>query len=136
VKNNIITENEEGITIIYKSGYNIIEENLIGKNKIGVDMEICGINSVQKNTIKLNKIGIILFFATYDLVFKNNFFLNAINAAFISSFFNVWLRNYWTIPLFLPKSVFGLFIYSLPPYFLILPWLNFDFVPRLLPYIS
>jgi parallel beta-helix repeat protein len=126
---NIITENT--LTGINCSGFcehNQITENIISFNRNGTYMSAGSYNEIYGNTFSNNELyGLVLMmWCNENEIHSNNFIKNKINAFFFLSALNKWGHNYWDRPRILPKPILGLMG--------ILPWLNFDYRPLLLPY--
>ena len=132
VANNTITRNVDGIWIWYGSDNNEIRGNIINFNIFGMDLSLCGKNKIKGNTFKGNALGITLWWSQLNIINKNNFFFNGIDAFFCNSFLNIWLRNFWGRPRLAPKPIIG--VINFFPYYIFLIWLNFDWMPRMMPY--
>jgi len=109
ITDNEINNNNIGIEFI-DSEKNYITDNIINEN------EECGIKfskSSNSNKIKLNSIsnnsgyGICLESSKLNLINKNYFYNNTKNAYFKDCKFNIWLRNFWNRPRFLPYIIKG-----------------------------
>lgn len=125
-----IYENDVGGDISGKQ--NILYNCNITNNKIGIDI-IGYFNEIKACNICGNLFGVELIVAFINRIINNNFCENEINAFFTNAAFNVWFHNYWKgwiSPL--PKPIFGFLIWSFRE--MAIPWLNFDWCPRLMPY--
>ncbi len=127
ITRNSILQNEIGIFISLYSKKNIVSYNIVMKNDIGI--HIWG-----------GKENIIFYNDLIDNNERNAFFVNWIflraGIKPLLSFFNIWLRNYWDNWYSLtPKPIFGVTTIVLG-YHIIpsIPWLNFDWMPRLSSY--
>lgn len=129
---NMISMNKKGMWIWYGSRNNEMARNIIYLNEIGICVSLSGENKIKENTFDENDLGIILHWSYYNTVINNNFFSNNKSAFFETSFLNIWLRNFWDRPRLMPKPIVGVIQFFPSPFFLI--WLNFDFLPRFLPY--
>lgn len=127
VKNNsIIFNNENGIRLHGASG-NIIRDDIISNNKIGIKLEegCVGAPGIFVNCHK-------------NTIIKNNFLDNKLAAYFIYGFQdpplnNPWIQNYWNRPRQTPKLVIGKI--RINTYlFDSLPWFNIDLRPAFKPY--
>ena len=111
IQNNRISHNFEGVCLDCKSTQNFIISNTISNN------DLCGI--IVEDGSNFNKI------------IKNNFIENKYDATFNNSFFNCWIRNYWSSwPGIIPKPILGTL--DLP--FQQWPWLNWDWFPAIAEY--
>jgi len=130
--NNLVS----GVEIVsYHGGtqrYNIISENQISNNKIGIFLKENSVNNIiQNNSISKNRFGIVLQDSSnHNIIKYNNFKSNPIPAVFIRCTSNDWDRNYWNRPRVSPKPIMGL----RPLGKIMAPWLNFDMKPALKPY--
>ncbi len=125
-----IYENDMGVSIVGVK--NILSRCDITDNKIGINI-IGYSNQVKKCNICRNLWGVELLVAFKNIIANNNFCKNELNAFFANAAFNIWLRNYWSnwrLPL--PKPIFGFLVWSFME--IAIPWLNFDWMPRVMPY--
>jgi len=134
-----ITNGTTGIQI--PGDYAIIKRNIICDNyDFGISIGGFGDSAVvSENTIRDNGHqipntttygGIMLGLTASNKITSNNFLNNTLHAFFFKAFLNLWLFNYWDRPRLLPYPIFGLQA-IIPPIF----WVQFDFRPRLTPYI-
>jgi parallel beta-helix repeat protein len=136
VYNNIVYKNDEfGIYILgVDNGFvynNMITENGdVGIYDAGVYVQLCFSGVIIKNNdISSNKkYGIIILNSSGNIISRNNFIDNEKGAFFIYKTFqgNIWLKNYWNRPRFLPMLIFGLI--SKNVWF---NWFNIDWRPAL-----
>jgi len=123
--------------ILVSSSFSRIINNIIINCSTGISIQIGSKNSISKNEIINNGLGIFLALASFNTISKNNLMKNDLNALFDNSIRNHWVRNYWGRIKIGPKIVIGFF--SIPNYDpwgspTIIPWMNFDWRPRILPY--
>lgn len=133
ISNNSISRNKVGIWVWYQSENNEVTANVLYFNLFGMDLSVCGKNKIKGNTFRGNIFGITLWWSQGNIIKSNNFFFNGMNAFFCTSFLNIWIRNFWGRPHFMPKPILG--VVSFFPSYLFLIWFNFDFIPRLFPLI-
>ncbi len=103
---------------------NLISENCIYDNKVGVYLQhnSCN-NAIQNNTISKNSVGVFIRDSSNDNTFENNiFYKNRISATFIECTTNNWDNNYWNRPRIIPKFIKGLGTIGKIP----VPWINVD----------
>lgn len=140
---NYVYKNKEWCGISILSSFNTISENVVvGNNWIGIDIEGKR-NVISKNVIKNSKVG--LFLEGFgencrkNVIINNNFIGNGKHAWFDGEQYlppsNLFLRNYWDdwhLPF--PRPIFG--IWEIHIFFrgIDIPWLNFDWMPRVVPY--
>ncbi len=125
-----IYENDIGVIIAGRK--NILSQCNITDNKIGINI-IGYSNEVKKCNICRSLFGIELLVAFKNIITNNNFYENELNAFFSNTAFNIWLHNYWqgwVLPI--PKPIFGFLVWSFRE--IAIPWLNFDWMPRMMPY--
>lgn len=132
---NQILMNKKGISIRSRSNYNRVSKNNISYNQgSAIYIEYSSFNIISENNIFSNGIGVKIEWASsMNLIKNNNFIRNEKDAYFFFAYFNFWIRNYWyrwKIPF--PKPIFGL--QGIVPSFWGIPWLNFDWMPRMFPY--
>ncbi|KAA0003601.1 MAG: hypothetical protein FE048_01250, partial [Thermoplasmata archaeon] len=131
-----------GISIL--SSFNTISENVVVHNNwVGIDVEGRR-NLISKNNIMQNtKCGLFLEGwgenCRKNIILENNFIRNEKHAWFDCEQYlspsNLFLRNYWDDwHLSLPRPIFG--IWEIHIFFrgIDIPWLNFDWKPRIEPY--
>ncbi len=154
-KNFINAISRYGIRLI-ESHFNIITNNIILKNDIGISLTISGSNSItsniisnsleyaiyfnyacSNNIISYNNIsnndilGVNLIKSNINTIKKNNFHNNQRDAYFKHSFLNQWKQNFWNDPLMNPKLIIGkILIYRELGF----QWINFDWRPAQEPY--
>jgi len=123
----ITNGSSSGITLS-GSEYSTISENNITHNGAGIGLGISPYNNIIGNNIMNNEnIGVgLAIWSNENTIEQNNFKNNKIHAFFFLSALNKWKKNYWGRPRFLPKPIFGIIG--------IFPWLNFDFRPAATPY--
>ncbi|KAA0015122.1 hypothetical protein B6U81_03940 [Thermoplasmatales archaeon ex4484_30] len=139
-----INKNINGIYLL-ESEYIKILENTIKSNEIGINIAFVNHTIIAKNTISYSDIALSIFLynSKFNIVAKNNFIRNKLNVRYYvldpfkkPSYFNMFIRNYWSrwhlmaskpllIFLFISKGKFGIFF----------PWIKFDFLPKLIPYL-
>ncbi len=135
--NNLICENSftgKFDIVLYLEGSN---NNTIRNNDItdgfhfGIRLIGCDKNDIHHNNIEDNFQGISLKDSNHNKIHHNNFKRCFIKSTFIQSSFNRWYRNYWGRPKILPQLIFGRkgLIFPIP----LIPWLNFDIFPKLIP---
>lgn len=89
----------------------------------------CKYNILFNNRVTQNNIGVWLYTSDDNFISNNVFKKNKLNAFFYDCE-NKWENNFWGRSRFLPKPVFGFKkIYNL-----IVPWINFDWHPAKEPY--
>ncbi|KYK24427.1 hypothetical protein AYK25_09785 [Thermoplasmatales archaeon SM1-50] len=116
ISGNIITENIDW-GVFLTGSYNIVSENSIDNNG-----HITGTVGATG--------GIYLALAFSCRISKNNIRNNTErNAFFFKSMFNIWSRNFWDNPRFLPYLIFGIQA-IIPPIF----WIKIDWIPAKQPY--
>ncbi|MCD6448047.1 MAG: right-handed parallel beta-helix repeat-containing protein [Thermoplasmata archaeon] len=134
-ENNISITREEGISL-EKSEYNRIYYNRISlSGEAGIMIENSGRNSIFGNYLMKNGVGIYIELSYLNIIKNNNFVDNQKDAFFGGSYLNTWFRNYWDkwrLPL--PKPIFGL--QGIPWSIIGIPWIQFDWMPRLFPYVG
>jgi parallel beta-helix repeat protein len=131
IKGNIITENVEyGLDLTSFCEYNIISENIISKNTNGTYMSTASYNEIVGNTFEDNSdYGLcLIMWCNENVITQNNFINNKYHAFFFLSALNTWNKNYWGRPRLFPKPIFGLMG--------IIPWVNFDWRPLMIPYAT
>jgi parallel beta-helix repeat protein len=144
VIDNIIVNNTDGLFVIGK--YNIIQGNSIRSNHDG-GAYISGINTIIKeNTISdhLHGIGLTLDKCRSVIITNNNFIKNYPNAWHENTLLLHWRHNYWRPSLHIgPHLISGQISFTIPapnPWSpdipIIIPTLNLDLFPRLLPYLK
>jgi len=139
IKQNTISQNLDYGISISDSTDNILTENVISDNKLGLFLDAyCNEHTIIKNDIRNNNQGLILDDAYNNEITKNNFINNKLDAFFMAylckAFFNKWLRNYWDRPRFI-KMVWGtktviIFEHATRTYIRA----NIDYFPSLRPY--
>ena len=120
ISNNIVTNNgEEGILIQgIASTINIVEENIVNDNYIGVRFSSAGSNTIYSNNIQGNTMeGVLIQTSSENTIEMNNFIDNKRQATFKISSRNTWDANYWdnwvgvkfSAPIFqkFPKAIVG-----------------------------
>ena len=117
-----------------------VEKNtFIDNPSIAIVLAAGFFNTISGNTIKNNYLGIELEYTTFNSVKNNNFIQNKANAVFGNALRTHWSRNYWDIPRPIPKIIVGAFIlpsFTDPWGETIIPFINIDKTPRLLPYME
>lgn len=133
---NEIIDNDAGILAGYSSTLRIVNNNIF-YNECGLKFWSNYISIIKNNNFKKNDCGLCFWGNNlFSIIINNNFIGHEFDTDFINSFFNLWLRNYWDrwcLPL--PKPIMTRII--IQKLFLIvpsIPWLNFDLMPRLMPY--
>jgi len=123
ITNNTCSHNPGGISFV----------GFTGNGETWADYEIrgdCKYNIITNNKIVQNYLGIRLYSSNKNYISKNIF----INNTFHSYFWdcnNKWNANYWNEPRFLPKIIFGKITIGNFENF---PWINIDWRPALKPY--
>ncbi len=103
--NNLIAYNNYSSLFLSFSSYNIISWNNIDSN---------GYYSIQ------------LYYSGFNSIIRNNFIGSRNQVFFYNSFSNTWYNNYWSDwSLNLPRPIVG----SFHIFFIMIPWLNFDWHP-------
>lgn len=111
ISNNTILSCSYGIENVI-TGNLTIRGNHIDGNRKGSGIEVQATffrNYIHHNNITNNMIGISLIFTLFSDIRENNFIENQLQAFFVSSFLNVWHRNYWNHSQILPKIISGQF---------------------------
>jgi parallel beta-helix repeat protein len=111
-KNTIINNEYTGVRILETFG-NIITTNMISKNLVGVRVEFSSNTKILKNNFIKNRFRKALHVGNKFLRHKN-----------------IWDENYWDRPRLLPKPIFG----RTGKFFILIPWINFDWHPAKEPY--
>jgi hypothetical protein len=141
-RNNLIFKNQIvdniyniGIITNIDKGNNSILYNFISRNGFGIVCDSTG-DYFSYNEISNNEWGVSCS-GSSCVFMRNNFICNDLNAVFMNHFpfifrKNIWDKNYWNRPRFLPKIIFGdiyvLFLYTT------FPWFQFDWHPAKQPY--
>ena len=120
------------INLAFRNDNNVISNNKItGYAKGIVISERSKDNEIFSNHISNNDLGIDIYFHShFNKILSNNFIGNERSASFHFTFLNQWSRNYWDIPRFLPKPIFGTIGFPLNE----IQWINFDWRPAKEPY--
>jgi len=98
VHDNIITKSEWYGIYIYNSSYNIVENNSIIDDDVGIWLCRASNNVIQYNTVmQSNGVGIWLWpYSKDNIICYNNFIENEINAMNSDKFcWNKWYGNHW-----------------------------------------
>ena len=133
ITGNIITENNYGISF-YAVSNSSIKYNLIMLNKkTGIYLTWSAFygsyyNSIYYNTIQKNKKGIHLDMSGFNKINYNNFYQNNGDASISMDPSNSWNHNYWDRSRILPKPIIGWGLLW------IFPFINFDWHPAQEPY--
>jgi nitrous oxidase accessory protein len=158
ILNNVLENHEDGIHMysggdnkvyyntVVKCGYgiydgagrNIYKGNNFSFNTIGMYL-LYGAKLIQRNNVNFNLQGICIRGGVFSKIINNNFIMNILDANIENSFFNLWLNNYWGLPLLHPKIIFGQLVIPIsfyPPKSITIPWFNLDLRPRLTPIIT
>ena len=125
--------NYNGAILLFKSSYNNIKENIISSNGcIGIySVMYSNNNKICKNHITNHTeygvyIGDPKYYSSLNVILFNNIYDNEICQAECGGYFNLFLKNYWGRPRFLPYKITNYVNYrSLK---------TFDWFPRLFPY--
>ena len=127
ISNNVIKNCGAGGVQLSLSEYNTVIQNSIIKDDAGIYLYRSYNNDVIGNNILHNRVGV-TFFVGEDNFFKNNnFIFNRLHVFFSYAYNNRWIRNYWNnwhLPF--PKPIIG------EAY--LIPLIQFDWLPRMLPY--
>jgi hypothetical protein len=139
-RNNLIFKNQIvdntytiGISTNLDKGNNSILYNLISRNGFGIYCDSTG-DYFSYNEISNNEWGIACS-GSSCVFMRNNFISNELDVDFTIYFpfifrRNIWDKNYWNRPRFLPKIIFGEFIFV----YWFFPWFQFDWHPAKEPY--
>jgi len=155
VKENHIHNNQNGIYLHWSYNSDIFDNLIEFNSKNAIELESsektkisgnvlrsngqCGIylrsssnkNKVNgKNQIIDNNLGVKLDNSYRNKVIGNNFIDNDKQAEFYNSRLNIWHRNYWGRPRFIPKLIVG----EIKLIFSDINCLNIDWRPTILPY--
>jgi len=163
IKNNVITNNQEGIwvsdlyqvsnieitnnIIMNSSTYGVslgiedskITGNQFCNNSIAVVLVSGQHNDIRENTFRNNTRGLWILGDGKNRIHRNNFIQNQEDAFFTYLLFdqserNYWYHNYWdTHHLPIPKIIKGQKVFFLPYWFNI-SWVQFDLLPALRPF--
>lgn len=143
LKWNIIKNNQFGIytQIGLSDGIGYPEfinayNNIISHNDYGIYLGLRSSNNkFILNNITDNKVGLFIASASNNnMIWKNNFINNELHATFDTSFFNIWIRNYWdnrTVNIG-PKIIKGS-IKNIP-WKPLINWINLDLLPSKKPH--
>ncbi len=141
---NKLTDNFIGINLWPESRSNLIHDNIIIGNNIGVASGFSYLNSIYHNNISENIEGIVLLEGGLTLITMNNICNNSNAASFKECGTTKWKENYWGEALFKPKRIDGtikIFIggdwygrWLWEPRYLEFPWIQFDWHPAKKPY--
>ena len=127
ISNNVIKNCGAGGVQLSLSECNTVIQNSIIKDDAGIYLYRSYNNDVIGNNILHNRVGV-TFFVGEDNFFKNNnFIFNRLHVFFSYAYNNRWIRNYWNnwhLPF--PKPIIG------EAY--LIPLIQFDWLPRMLPY--
>jgi len=134
ITDNIIKENNYGITF-YESKNNIIRyNNILLNKKIGILFTMATMpglpsenNTVYKNIIKKNTLGIFIDYSFLNKINCNNFYQNIVDASFSMSSWTNWNHNYWGRTRIFPKPILGFWFFSIVVF-------NFDWFPAKEPF--
>jgi parallel beta-helix repeat protein len=135
---NIIAYNiRSGIDIWgISTDYNTISRNILKNNMgHGIDVERGSDNVISFNNFENETIY--LFCSENTLIYKNNFFNSGATFDYYigDKPINIWIRNYWNRPRFLPKIIIGVIgTFQEWDFIPLFPWLNIDFLPAKEPY--
>jgi len=135
-RNHVHNNEGSGIEVISFHGGsqhdNIISENYIYNNKLGIRLQQNSVNNIiRNNTISKNSIGLLLSDSSNNNeITYNTFRKNLLSAVFIGCVTNTWNHNYWNRPRVLPKTIVGLRRVGKVS----VPWINFDLHPAKTPY--
>jgi parallel beta-helix repeat protein len=91
-------------------------------------------NIILENTIENNDVGIIISDSNFNTIRNNNIVRNTKQAFFENTFYNHWTRNYWGKLLPSPKIIFGVILVDRYPDMYMIPIINIDLLPRVLRY--
>lgn len=111
ISNNTILSCSYGIENAITGNLTIRDNHIHGNRKgSGIEVQVTFFrNYIHHNNITNNIIGISLIYTLFSDIRENNFLENQLQAFFVSSFINVWHRNYWNQSLVLPKIISGQF---------------------------
>lgn len=130
ISGNVISDVETGI-LAWDSNHNTITGNKIMRcSDFGIDVA-GSYNRIIRNHIENNDIGVQIW-NFYNQVKRNNIINNNNHAQFIyglpilQRLTNIWFGNYWDRPRLLP--------YPIPGAIILIPTIQFDWRPALLPY--
>lgn len=139
-RNSIRSNGDYGILLV--GAGNSARFNLIENNSIGISIQEGLLNIVSKNSIQKNtEYGILIAFSGLNLIKSNNIIKNKRNVFFYISLGNVFIRNYWKPRFGLgPKMILGRQLIPTGffdrwgfPILIEIPWVKFDWFPKLLP---
>ena len=116
---------ENGITL-YMAIKGKILDNDVNDAIIGILLFSSKKIEIKNNSLQ-NTLNLLLLASNRNKIMGNEFIKKqSMHAFFINSALNLWLRNYWSNWRFrIPKPVFGIKISK----GMIIPWLNFDWMP-------
>ena len=136
IYNCLIINDAECITLYSYSTRNSFKYcRISSRYSIGVYLEdFSNRNKFYRCNISDSLYGVILALSHDNKFFENNFIGNLEDVYFYNSFFNTWLRNYWSNwNSLIPKPLKGC-IYIDFDVNLHLPMINFDLIPAKKPY--
>jgi parallel beta-helix repeat protein len=144
VFSNMLTDNFLGISLWPESRSNLIHDNIIIGNNVGVTSGFSYLNSIYHNNISENDKGIYLLRGGLTLVTMNNICDNSADASFEECGTTRWKENYWGEALSKPKHIDGTIKILIgrdwygrrwwEPRYLEVTWIQFDWHPAQEPY--
>jgi len=127
-------ENTMGGIVVAHSSYTKIQRNKIYESLYGIYLYKNLYTLIRRNHIKDNFDGVKLKNTFLNIIKRNNFIGNDKSVLLWESFINILFRNHWSewiLPL--PKPVLCILLSI--PWVIIIPYIIFDFFPRLIPYL-
>jgi len=141
---NMLTGNNIGIDIWPESRGNLIHDNIIIGNNVGVFSGFSYLNSIYLNNISENVEGIALFRGGLTQVTMNNICDNSKAVSFEECGTTKWRENYWGEALSRPKRIDGTIKILIggdwygrrwwTPRYLEVSWIQFDWHPAQEPF--
>jgi parallel beta-helix repeat protein len=131
-ENQIRNNNEIGIEL-YKADDNIIQNNVVMYNNyLGLSVDGSS-NTIFHNAIIYNPYQGISVTRYSNIITKNNIIHNGLNARGVNyvsaDLRNLWVKNYWDRPRFLPYPILSSLVLESGT----LPWIDLDWYPAKLP---
>jgi len=119
--------------IACSSSYAIIKNNILSENTEGILVSGGKLNVISRNDIINNFDGVDLEKTFGNIIWGNNFIGNSQDTIVYESFVNIFFRNYWSnwrIPF--PKPILCILVSI--PWVIVIYYLKFDWCPRVFPY--
>jgi nitrous oxidase accessory protein len=133
ITNNIILKNDIGISLTFSGNNALTGNSILNSHEYAIYLSYaCSNNIISYNNISNNDIlGINLIKSNINTIKENNFINNKRDAYFKHSFLNQWKQNFWNGPKMNPKLIIGkILIYRELGF----KWFNFDWRPAMKPY--